>query len=147
MFLSIRGPEMDLVDSSGFLRGSLFDNTELSSLEIPELTFNAEEFLKARNETLALRRYGALFLDILYTMEIEPEKTSDSTSEDQVDGVEVITDIRLMKEFSFRRIIVGPTHLQMSSSMVHKMELIFKLSFEDLVARKGEKYCNHCWMY
>ena len=147
MFLSIRGPEMDIADSSGFLRGSLFDNNELSSLEIPELTFSAEEFLKAHNETLALRRYGALFLDLLYTMEIEPEKTSHSTSEDQVDGVEVITDIRLVNEFSFRRIVVGPTHLQLSSSMVHKMELISKLSFENLVPRKGEKYCNHCCMY
>ena len=137
MFLSIRSPKQDPMDSSGFLRGSLFDNTGQSSLEIPELTFNAEEFLKAHNETLALRRYGAFFLDYLYTMDIEPEK-EDSTSEDQEDGLEVVGEIRLVKELSFKRIIVGPTHLQLSSSMLHRMELVSKLSFEDIIPRKGE---------
>ena len=141
MFLNIRSPKEDPLDSSGFLRGSLFDNTEQSSLEIPELTFNAEEFLKLHNETLALRRYGAFFLDYLYTMDIEPEKDPDTASKDEVEGLEVVGEIRLVKELSFKRVIVGPTHLQVSSSMVHRMELVSKLSFEDIVPRKGMK-CN-----
>jgi len=140
MFLSIRTPKEDPLDSPGFLRGSLFDNTEQSSLEIPELTFNAEEFLNAHNETLALRRYGAFFLDYLYTMDIEPEKDPDSVSDEQVDGLEVVGEIRLVKELSFKRLILGPTHLQLSSSMVHRMELVSKLSFEDIIPRKGENF-------
>ena len=138
MFLSVRGPKEDPVDSSGFLRGSLFDNAELTSFEMPEPTLNAEEFLRAHSETLALQRYGALFLDFLYAMHIEPEKNPDSTREEQDDGMEVIRDIRLVKEFAFIRILVGPIHLQLSSSVVHKLELISKLSCQDLIPRKGE---------
>ena len=149
MFLSIRTPNEDPMDSSGFLRGSLFDNTEQSSLEIPELTFNAEEFLKAHNETLALRRYGGFFVDYLYTMDIEPQKDSDAVSEDQVDGLESVGEIRLVKELCFKRMILGPTHLQLSSSMVHKLELVSKLSFEDLIPRKGENinYFSVCILF
>lgn len=129
-------PKEDSSDSSGFLRGSLFDNGERSSFEIPELTFNAEEFLKIHNETLALRRYGAFFLDYLYTMEIEPERDQDS-DESQVEGLEVVGEIRLVKELSFQRTIVGPTHVQLSTSMMHRMELVLKLAFDDIVPRKG----------
>lgn len=140
MFITIISPKEGSSDSAGFLRGSLFDNAETSSLEIPELTFNTEEFLKVHNEALALRRYGAIFLDYLYTMEIEPERNSDNDGESQVEGLEVVGEIRLVKELSFKRMIVGPTHLQLSSSMMHRMELVLKLSFEDIIPRKGE-YC------
>ncbi|KAJ7334585.1 Vacuolar protein sorting-associated protein 13B [Desmophyllum pertusum] len=85
------------------LRGSLFDNNDISSLEIPELTFNTDEFLKVHNEALALRRYGAFFLDYLYTMEIEPEKDPESVNESQVEGLEVVGEIRLVKEFVFQK--------------------------------------------
>lgn len=138
MFLSIKSPEEDPFNSSGFLRGSLFDNIGQSSIDIPELTFDADEFIKAHNELLALRRYGAFFLDYLYTMDIEPEKDPDSPSKDQEDGVEVVGEIRLVKEMSFKRIFLGPMHLQLSSTMVHKLELVSKLSFEDLIPRKGQ---------
>ena len=137
MFLNITTPKDDPLDSSGFLRGSHFDNAEQSSLEVPELTFNAEEFLKLHNETLALRRYGAFFLDYLYTMDIEPEKDPDRDSEDGVGELEVVGEIRLMKEFSFKRIILGPTHVQVSSSTLHRIELVSKLAFEDVIPRKG----------
>ena len=142
MFITIISPKEDSSDSAGFLRGSLFDNNDISSLEIPELTFNTDEFLKVHNEALALRRYGAFFLDYLYTMEIEPEKDPESVNESQVEGLEVVGEIRLVKELSFKRMIVGPTHLQLSTSMMHRMELILKLSFEDIVPRKGESTCN-----
>jgi len=33
--------------------------------------------------------------------------------------------------------IVGPTHVQLSSSMMHRMELVLRLSFEDIIPRKG----------
>ena len=138
MFITIISPKDDSSDSSGFLRGSLFDNNERSSFEIPELTFNAEEFLKVHNEVLALRRYGAFFLDYLYTMEIEPERNPEGDGESQVEGLEVVGEIRLVKELSFKRMIVGPTHLQLSTSMMHRMEMVLKLSFEDIVTRKGE---------
>ena len=147
MFLSIRTQKEDPLDSSGFLRGSLFDNTEQSSLEIPELIFNGEEFLRAHNETLALRRFGAFFVDYLYTMDIEPEKDPDAASDDQADGLEVVSEIRLVKELSFKRMIVGPTHLQLSSSMVHKLELVSKLSCEDLIPRKGENIIFLCVLF
>ena len=140
MFITIISPKEDSSDLAGFLRGSLFDNAETSSLEIPELTFNPEEFLKVHNEALALKRYGAVFLDYLYTMEIEPERNSENDGESQEEGLEVVGEIRLVKELSFKRMIVGPTHLQLSSSMMHRMELVLKLSFEDIIPRKGEYY-------
>ena len=146
MFITIISPKEDSSDVSGFLRGSLFDNTKVSSLEIPELIFNTEEFLKVHNEALALRRYGALFLDYLYTMEIEPERNSENDGESQVEGVEVVGEIRLVKELSFKRMIVGPTHLQLSSSMMHRMELVLKLSFEDIIPRKGQYIYAVCWL-
>ena len=146
MFITIISPKEDSSDSSGFLRGSLFDNTETSSLEIPELTFNAEEFLKVHNEALAIRRYGALFLDYLYTMEIEPERNSENDGESQVDGLEVVGEIRLVKELSFKKMIVGPIHLQLSSSVMHRMELVLKLSFEDIIPRKGQYIYVICWL-
>lgn len=62
VFITIASHREDSSDSSGFLTGSLFDNGERSSLAIPDLTFDAEEFLKIHNEKLALRRYGAFFL-------------------------------------------------------------------------------------
>ena len=146
MFITIISPKEDSSEASGFLRGSLFDSTETSSLEIPELTFNAEEFIKVHNEGLALRRYGALFLDYMYTMEIEPEKNPENDVEGQVEGLEVVCEIRLVKELSFKRMIVGPTHVQLSSSMMHRLELVLKLSFEDIIPRKG-RYLSLCWSY
>lgn len=137
-------PKEDSSDSSGFLRGSLFDNTERSSFEIPELTFDSEEFLKTHNESLALRRYGAFFLDYLYTMDVEPERNQDSENDSEVEGLEVVGEIRLVKELSFKRMIVGPTHVHLSSSMLHRMELVLKLSFEEIVPRKGE--CKIMWL-
>lgn len=117
----------------------MFDNGERSSLAIPDLTFDAEEFLKIHNEKLALRRYGALFADYLYTMEIEPESDQDA-GENQLEGLEIFGEIRLVKEMSFKRLIVGPTHLQLSTSMMHRLELVLKLAFDDIVPRKGMTY-------
>lgn len=117
----------------------MFDNGERSSLAIPDLTFDAEEFLKIHNEKLALRRYGALFADYLYTMEIEPESDQDA-GENQLEGLEIFGEIRLVREMSFKRLIVGPTHLQLSTSMMHRLELVLKLAFDDIVPRKGMTY-------
>ena len=117
----------------------MFDNGERSSLAIPDLTIDAEEFLKIHNEKLALRRYGAFFADYLYTMEIEPESDQDA-GENQLEGLEIFGEIRLVKEMSFKRLIVGPTHLQLSTSMMHRLELVLKLAFDDIVPRKGMTY-------
>ena len=137
MFLSINTTTEDSTDSLGFLRGSLFDSVKGSTLVIPERTFDAEEFLKVYNETFALKRYGAFFMDYLYTMDIEPGKNPENSGENMSERLEVVGEIRLVKELSYKRMILGAIHLQLPTTVVHRVELVSKLSFEDVIPRKG----------
>lgn len=81
MFIIIISFKEDVLDLLGFLRGFLFDNIGIFFFELFEFIFNVEEFLKAYNEVFIFRRYGVLFLDYLYIMEIELERNFENDGE------------------------------------------------------------------
>lgn len=81
MFIIIISFKEDFLDLLGFLRGFLFDNIGIFFFELFEFIFNVEEFLKAYNEVFVFRRYGVLFLDYLYIMEIELERNFENDGE------------------------------------------------------------------
>lgn len=138
MFLSVRAPPDHPSVPSGFLRGSLFDNSEDdSSLELLEMVFDVEEFLKQHSQARALQRYGAFFFDYLYTMEIEPVKNLEETEEADTEGLEVLGKIRMVKEGSWKRLLIGSVQVHTSPALLHRLELIYKLSFDDVLPRNG----------
>ena len=149
MFLNIRGAQEEPSVLAGFLRGSLFDTeaADASELELPELVFDAEEFLRNHNEEHALHRYGALFFDYLYTMDIDPAKDAEEGEEDESVGLEVVCKIRLVTEESWKRILIGPVQLQMSPSLLHRLEFISKLAFDDILPRAGNRTCSVVLLY
>ena len=69
-----------------------------------------------------------MFFEYLYTMDIESNE--DSSYYESTPAV---------KEESYQRMIVGPSMLEISSGVVHRMEMVMKLSEDDANARKGNK--------
>ena len=97
-----------------FLKESLFDQG-FKSAELPEFVSNAEEFLRKNSEVVVLSRFGAMFFDYLYTMDIEKEGTMD-----------YFESTPLVKEQSHQRLILGSSMCEITSDVVHRLELIMK---------------------
>ena len=134
MFLRVGSSLEGQTDPSGFLRGSLFDNGSQSTFELPELVFEADKFLEGHSEEHALRRFGAVFFDYLYTMEIDADRNTDDAERTDIEDVNRIT---LVHEASHKRLLLAGIQLQCSSSLLHRLELIYKYAFDDLPPRKG----------
>jgi hypothetical protein len=115
-----------------FLKGSLFDLESTNSTEQTQFTGNAEEFLRKNSEANVLSRFGAMFFEYLYTMDIESNE--DSSYYESTPAV---------KEESYQRMIVGPSMLEITSGVVHRMEMVMKLSEDDANARKGNKILSN----
>ena len=126
LFLKVGGKDTNADKGIAFLKGSLFD-LESSSTEQPQLTANAEEFSRKNAEANVLSRFGAMFFEYLYVMEIE--NNDDSSYYESTPAV---------KEESHQRIIVGPSTLEVTSGVVHRMEMVIKLAEDDAYLRKGK---------
>lgn len=114
-----------------FLKGSLFDQG-FKSAELPEFVSNAEEFLRRNSEAVVLSRFEAMFFDYLYTLDIEKDGTTD-----------YFESTPLVKEESHQRLILGSSTCEITSDVVHRLELIMKLAEEESNLRKGRPnlYC------
>jgi hypothetical protein len=126
LFLRIGGKDTNVNKGIAFLEGSLFD-LESDSRDQPQFTANAEEFLRTNSEANVLSRFGAMFFEYLYTMDIESNE--DSSYYESTPTV---------KEESHQRLIVGPSMLEITSGVVHRMEMVMKLSEDDANLRKGK---------
>ena len=126
LFLRVGGKDTNVNKGIAFLKGSLFD-LESSSVEQPPLTANAEEFIRKNSEANVLSRFGAMFFEYLYAMEIENDE--DSGYYESAPAV---------KEESYQRIIVGPSMLEVTIGVVHRMEMVMKLAEDDANSRKGK---------
>ncbi|KAK3753814.1 hypothetical protein QZH41_018464 [Actinostola sp. cb2023] len=94
-----------------------------------------DELEEKHSESYALQRYGAFFFDYLYTMTIESEE-GDSTEESDAVGMDYLGKIKLVREVSHKRIILGPTHLQITTGLLHRMMKIYDFSSDDAPDRK-----------
>lgn len=135
MFLKVGSSLDNHPDPSGFLRGSLFDAGSNSSMELSELVFEAKSFLEKHSEEHSLKRFGAFFFDYLYTMEIGIDQNTDDIEEASAIGD--VSKITLVHEKSHKRLLLAETQLHFSTSLLHRLELIYKYSFDDLPPRKG----------
>ena len=113
-----------------FLKGSLFDQ-EFNSAEPPEFVANADEFLRKNSEINVHPRFGAMFFDYLYTMDVEEAETAD-----------YYESMPSVKEVSHQRLILGPSMFEVTSGVVHRLELVMKLAEEDTHSRKGNPNIN-----
>lgn len=134
-FLTVSAPEQTASEPQGFLLGSLFYESENTSFKLPELVFEGNSFIEQYSESYAIERYGAFFFDYLYTMDIEPEK--ERTDEGETVGLDYLGNIRLVREVSHKRIILGATHVQVTTGLLHRMMKIYEFSFDDAPERKG----------
>lgn len=130
LFLRVGGKDTNDNKGIAFLKGSLFD-LDSSTVEQTQFTANAEEFLRKNSEANVLSRFGAMFFEYLYVMEIE--KDEDSGYYESTPAV---------KEESHQRIIVGPSMLEVTSGVVHRMEMVMKLAEDDANLRKGKYMCT-----
>ena len=115
-----------------FLNGSLFD-LESTSTEQRRFTADAEEFSRTNSESNVLSRFGAMFFEYLYSMDIE--------SDDESSYYESTPAVR---EESHQRIIMGPSTIEITSGVFHRMEMVMKLSEDDANLRKGIDLASIC---
>ena len=70
-----------------------------------------------------------MFFEYLYTMNVE--NNEDGSYYESTPAV---------KEESHQRLIVGPSMLQITSGVVHRLEMVGKLAEDDANSRKGEQF-------
>lgn len=133
LFLKIGAKDASSSKSVSFLKGSLFDfEGNLSKPQLYELPQDMKEFRRENSETNVLERFGAIFFEYLYTMEVKGAE----------DGVYYMT-VPAVKEESEQRYIFGSSMVEITSSLVHKLELVFKLAGHDVNLRKGILYAYY----
>ncbi|CAH1773157.1 unnamed protein product [Owenia fusiformis] len=100
-----------------YLSNSLFDpNGAENQMTKHDYIFDTEKHLEKYTEHFALQRFGAFWLDYLYTMEqVEDRSMSSRSSTTSVDDPNV-------KEASQNKFLIGPAHLKVTSSMMHRLK-------------------------
>ncbi|ELT92184.1 hypothetical protein CAPTEDRAFT_228271 [Capitella teleta] len=102
-----------------FTTDSLFDpGGAENSGERAELNFDTEKHQQMYTETYGLKKYGAFWMDYLYTMERGDSRPGSSKSSTASGTSDDLSDHR---ENSCMRMLVGPAHLCVSSSMVQRL--------------------------
>ncbi|XP_033726572.1 vacuolar protein sorting-associated protein 13B-like isoform X2 [Pecten maximus] len=83
-----------------------------------QFLFDFDEHLQSHSEQYVTERFGAFYLDYLYTM--PDANTKQETSKSSV--ASDLEDVVFVNENSLIRYIVGPVHLNVSSSVVHRIQ-------------------------
>lgn len=125
LFLRVGARDTSKNEGIAFLKGSLF-HLDPNSKEKAMLSEDAQEFLRRNTEANILSRFGAMFFEYLYTMNIK--NNDDDAYYETTPAVD---------EESHQRIIVGPTSFEITRGVVHRMEMVMKLAEDDANSRKG----------
>lgn len=127
LFLSVGGKNTNGDKGVEFLKGSLFD-FELSNLaKSPQFNSIPEELLHKNSESSVLSRFGAVFFEYSYTLDIVDDDNG------------YFESMPVVKEALHQRIIVGPSMCQITSGVFHRLEMVMEFSEDDANVRKGIK--------
>ncbi|XP_066482664.1 intermembrane lipid transfer protein VPS13B isoform X5 [Tiliqua scincoides] len=111
-----------------YLTNSLFDYRSPENNGIrAEFILDAAAHKEMYTEIAGMQRFGAFYMDYLYTM----ESTSGKVSGNQPDITSVkMEDFGNIQEMSTKSLIVGPLNLQLDSSAVHRIMKIIVCALE-----------------
>ncbi|XP_021242343.1 vacuolar protein sorting-associated protein 13B isoform X6 [Numida meleagris] len=106
------------VKGKTYLTNSLFDyrSPENNSIRA-EFILDAAHHKETYTEIAGMQRFGAFYMDYLYTM----ESTSGKVSGNQQDPSVKSEDFGNVQEMSTKSLIVGPLNLRLDSSAVHRI--------------------------
>ncbi|XP_075069965.1 intermembrane lipid transfer protein VPS13B isoform X2 [Mixophyes fleayi] len=111
-----------------YLTNSLFDYRSPENNGIrAEFILDSSCHKETYTEIAGMQRFGALYMDYLYTMEC----TSGKGSVNHQDFPAVKTDeVSSLQEMSIKRLVVGPIDLRLDSSSVHRILKMVACSFD-----------------
>ncbi|XP_027028317.2 vacuolar protein sorting-associated protein 13B isoform X2 [Tachysurus fulvidraco] len=99
-----------------YLTNSLFDSRSPENNDVrAEFILDANLHKETYTEAAGLQRFGAFYLDYLYTMENESGKGQQDFSLGKVDSGQSV------QEMSIKRLVIGPLDLLLHSSAVHRI--------------------------
>uniref|UniRef100_A0A8C2Y556 Vacuolar protein sorting 13 homolog B n=1 Tax=Coturnix japonica TaxID=93934 RepID=A0A8C2Y556_COTJA len=119
-----------------YLTNSLFDyrSPENNSIRA-EFILDAAHHKETYTEIAGMQRFGAFYMDYLYTM----ESTSGKVSGNQQDPSSVKNEeLGNVQEMSTKSLIVGPLNLRLDSSAVHRIMKMIVCALE----HEYEPYCR-----
>ncbi|XP_072266948.1 intermembrane lipid transfer protein VPS13B isoform X2 [Pyxicephalus adspersus] len=111
-----------------YLTNSLFDyrSPENNGIQA-EFILDSSSHKETYTEIVGMQRFGALYMDYLYTMECTSAKGSISQQELPTLKPEEISNIQ---EMSIKRLVIGPIDLRLDSSSVHRIMKMVACSFD-----------------
>uniref|UniRef100_UPI00398E377D intermembrane lipid transfer protein VPS13B-like isoform X8 n=1 Tax=Pristiophorus japonicus TaxID=55135 RepID=UPI00398E377D len=110
------------LDSKGltYRTNSLFDYRSPENNGVrAEFILDAAQHKETYTEIAGVQRFGALYMDYLYTMECSSGKGSVSQQQDA--STNKSEDLSSVQEMSTKRLVVGPMELRLDSSSVHRI--------------------------
>ncbi|XP_018414838.1 PREDICTED: vacuolar protein sorting-associated protein 13B isoform X3 [Nanorana parkeri] len=111
-----------------YLTNSLFDYRSPENNGIrAEFIFDSASHKETYTEIAGMQRFGALYMDYLYTMESTSAKGSISQQEFPTLKPE---EISKFQEMSIKRVVIGPIDLRLDSSSVHRIMKMVACSFD-----------------
>ncbi|KAI8506006.1 Vacuolar protein sorting-associated protein 13B [Branchiostoma belcheri] len=113
------GEPVENKTSSHFFSLSLFDERSPENNRVPpDFVLDVEMHQRLYNETAMLQRYGAFWMDYLYTMEIEDRIVSESGSDA---GSHSSQDMSTVRESSSKRFLFAPGQATVTSEVIQKL--------------------------
>ncbi|XP_053736376.1 intermembrane lipid transfer protein VPS13B-like isoform X1 [Synchiropus splendidus] len=109
----------DSLSSKGmtYLTNSLFDYRSPENNNVrAEFVLDAATHKETYTEIAGLQRFGAFYMDYLYTMENSSGKDSQELSSAVTEQV-----TPTLQETSIKRLVIGPLNLRLNSSAVHRI--------------------------
>ena len=137
MFLKVGNPKETTANGIGFLENSLFNSLTNSQEDSQTKKTDLPERGNQYSEIHVMQKYGAFFLDYFYTMEL-PAETEDDEDEDIVTPHDRRAETEIVKEVSLKRLIVGPSKVFISATLLHSFQMLVKFTQDDSPPRKGE---------
>ncbi|XP_067887274.1 intermembrane lipid transfer protein VPS13B-like isoform X8 [Heterodontus francisci] len=103
-----------------YLTNSLFDYRSPENNGVrAEFILDAAQHKETYTEIAGVQRFGAFYMDYLYTMECSSGKGSVSQQQDV--SMNKIEELSSVQEMSTKRLVLGPLELRLDSSSVHRI--------------------------
>ncbi|CAH1247692.1 VPS13B [Branchiostoma lanceolatum] len=114
------GEPVENKTGSHFFSLSLFDERSPENNRVPpDFVLDVEMHQRLYNETAMLQRYGAFWMDYLYTMEIEDRNVSESGSD--AGSHSSHQDMSTVRESSSKRFLFAPGQVTVTSEVIQKL--------------------------
>nr|XP_002741992.1 PREDICTED: vacuolar protein sorting-associated protein 13B-like [Saccoglossus kowalevskii] len=101
-----------------YITGSLFDGeSPENNAERTMFIFDLEQHQMKYSESWALQRFGAFWLDYIFTMDVKDDEGSRSSSRHSSEA-----QFHTVKEMSSNKVLFGPSTWNINSSAVHRLQ-------------------------